>query len=34
MGPETRWPGIPLIVFPGNVGEAGSLAAAVEALRH
>jgi uncharacterized protein YgbK (DUF1537 family) len=33
MGPETRWPGIPLIVFPGNVGEGDSLAAAVEALR-
>ncbi len=34
MGSETRWPGIPLIVFPGNVGEAGSLAAIVEAFRH
>ena len=33
MGPETRWPGIPLIVFPGNVGEADSLASVVEALR-
>jgi uncharacterized protein YgbK (DUF1537 family) len=33
MGPETRWPGLPLIVFPGNVGEADSLARVVEALR-
>ena len=33
MGPETRWPGIPLVVFPGNVGDADSLATIVESLR-
>jgi len=24
-GAESRWPGLPFVVFPGNVGEAGSL---------
>ena len=33
MGAETRWPGMPLIVFPGNVGEADALARLVEGLR-
>ena len=33
MGAETRWPGLPLIVFPGNVGEADALARLVEGLR-
>ncbi len=33
MGTETRWPGLPLIVFPGNVGEADALARLVEGLR-
>lgn len=33
MGPETRWPGLPLIVFPGNVGEADALARLIEGLR-
>jgi uncharacterized protein YgbK (DUF1537 family) len=33
MGAETRWPGLPLIVFPGNVGEADALARLVAGLR-
>ena len=33
MGPGTRWPGLPLIVFPGNVGEANALAGLVESMR-
>ncbi len=33
MGAETRWPGLPLIVFPGNVGEADAMARLVEGLR-
>jgi uncharacterized protein YgbK (DUF1537 family) len=33
MGAETRWPGLPLIVFAGNVGEADALARLVENLR-
>jgi uncharacterized protein YgbK (DUF1537 family) len=24
-GPESRWPGIPLVIFPGNVGDEGAL---------
>jgi uncharacterized protein YgbK (DUF1537 family) len=31
-GPEARWPGVPLVVFPGNVGGASALADAVETL--
>ena len=31
-GTESRWPGIPLIIFPGNVGDDSSLARAVEKL--
>jgi uncharacterized protein YgbK (DUF1537 family) len=33
LGEETRWPGLPLIVFPGNVGEADSLAGLVRRVR-
>lgn len=33
MGAETRWPSMPLIVFPGNVGEPDALARLVEGLR-
>jgi len=29
LGPETRFPGMPYIVFPGNVGEAATLASLV-----
>jgi uncharacterized protein YgbK (DUF1537 family) len=31
-GAESRWPGIPLVIFPGNVGDDGALASAVEKL--
>lgn len=31
-GPESRWPGLSYIVFPGNVGEAGTLASLLEKL--
>jgi uncharacterized protein YgbK (DUF1537 family) len=31
-GEETRWPGVPLVVFPGNVGGPDALAAAYSAL--
>lgn len=31
-GPESRWPGIPLVIFPGNVGSEGALAEAVALL--
>ncbi len=31
-GPESRWPGMPLVVFPGNVGGPGALADAVAML--
>ena len=33
LGPESRYPGMPYVVFPGNVGVAGALAEVVEALR-
>jgi uncharacterized protein YgbK (DUF1537 family) len=33
MGPESRFPGMPYIVFPGNVGEPGTLAQLLENLR-
>jgi uncharacterized protein YgbK (DUF1537 family) len=32
-GEEARWPGVPLIVFPGNVGSAHALADALASLR-
>jgi uncharacterized protein YgbK (DUF1537 family) len=32
-GPESRWPGMTYIVFPGNVGDESALARAVETLR-
>jgi uncharacterized protein YgbK (DUF1537 family) len=32
LGPETKFPGMPYIVFPGNVGDSGALAAAVNIL--
>lgn len=28
LGPESRWPGLPYVVFPGNVGDRDALAAA------
>ncbi|MGI6107131.1 MAG: four-carbon acid sugar kinase family protein [Lachnospiraceae bacterium] len=31
-GPESRFPGTPYVIFPGNVGEAGTLREAVEIL--
>ena len=31
MGPETLWPGLRLVVFPGNVGAPGTLAKLLEA---
>jgi len=33
LGPEAKWPGIPYVVFPGNVGDDSTLAQVVEALR-
>jgi uncharacterized protein YgbK (DUF1537 family) len=33
MGPETLWPGLRLVVFPGNVGAPDALARLLEALR-
>lgn len=33
LGPETRFPLLPYVVFPGNVGEAGTLAEIVRELR-
>lgn len=33
MGPETRLPGLPYVVFPGNVGGPGALREAFEVLR-
>lgn len=32
LGPESRYPGLPYVVFPGNVGEAGTLAEIVTEL--
>jgi uncharacterized protein YgbK (DUF1537 family) len=32
LGPESRFPGLPYIVFPGNVGDANALVAIVEGL--
>jgi uncharacterized protein YgbK (DUF1537 family) len=32
LGPETKFPGMPYIVFPGNVGDSGALAAAMNIL--
>ena len=32
-GGESRFPGLPYVVFPGNVGDESSLAQAVQALR-
>jgi uncharacterized protein YgbK (DUF1537 family) len=31
-GADARWPGVPLVVFPGNVGADDALVRAVEAL--
>ena len=33
LGPETRYPGLPYVVFPGNVGAPGTLAEIVALLR-
>ena len=33
-GPESRFPGLPYIIFPGNVGEADSLRRIVELLSY
>jgi uncharacterized protein YgbK (DUF1537 family) len=33
LGPESKWPGIRYVVFPGNVGDDDTLADVVEALR-
>ena len=33
LGDESRYPGMPYIVFPGNVGDAGAVAEVVKALR-
>jgi hypothetical protein len=33
MGPETRLPGLPYVVFPGNVGGPNALREAFEVLR-
>ncbi len=33
LGPETRYPGLPYVVFPGNVGDANTLAEVVVLLR-
>lgn len=33
LGPETRYPGLPYVVFPGNVGDAATLAEVVALLR-
>ena len=32
FGPETRWPDIPYVVFPGNVGDDSALLRAVKTL--
>lgn len=32
-GPESRWPRLPLVVFPGNVGDAAALKEVVEKVR-
>jgi uncharacterized protein YgbK (DUF1537 family) len=31
-GDESRWPGVPLVVFPGNVGDDGALLRAIDTL--
>lgn len=33
LGPEAKWPGIPYVVFPGNVGDDHTLAQVVQALK-
>jgi uncharacterized protein YgbK (DUF1537 family) len=33
LGPESRYPGLPYVVFPGNVGGPDALAAVIETLR-
>ena len=33
LGPQSRWPGLPYVVFPGNVGELSSVADVVQMLR-
>ena len=33
LGPESRFPGVPYVIFPGNVGDAGALADVIAALR-
>lgn len=33
LGPSSRWPGMPYIIFPGNVGEEGTVADIVRMLR-
>jgi uncharacterized protein YgbK (DUF1537 family) len=34
LGPESKYPGMPYVVFPGNVGGPGALAEAVNTLKH
>jgi uncharacterized protein YgbK (DUF1537 family) len=31
-GPESRWPGLPYVIFPGNVGDSETLARVVASL--
>lgn len=33
LGKESKYPGLPYIVFPGNVGDADALASAIKILR-
>ena len=33
LGPESRYPGLPCVIFPGNVGGPDALARAIQALR-
>ena len=34
LGPESRWPGLPLVVFPGNVGDENALTRSVRLLTY
>lgn len=33
LGPESKFPGVPYVIFPGNTGDAETLREAVEILR-
>ena len=33
LGPASRWPGMPYVVFPGNVGDDGAVAKVIRLLR-